>query len=1168
MSKIDERYVDALNNFSKSLETIVEILQQQVSNKDTDILETMSRNMGDNLGQIVADLDEIKQTTTRVESNTNKILNEIRELKKRNQSGGIGEISNPENKEKIIDGIKIITLIAGGVLAIGLAFKLIGHVDPVSVITLGITITIMAVTFSYINDKFKDLTFKRSVVLTGMLLVLSMGIAYSSRILMGTSQLSGKIMISATFTALILSGTLFILTRALDKIKFGLRTILGLVLLPFLGPIISKAIVLSSHILKNASTIPLHTISSVAFTSIALGIALYSITTAVSKMNMKSSVISMLTKGAVFGLIIAAVAGGIVLGSMILSKVTPITLMQGMTSVFTAITLGIVLFTISKTLEFTDGITILKALEIGVLMVISAWSIKKSSEILSGVVPFSFSFSIRLVITTIAIGIALYVFSYAWKKFASNMINIGSSGVGVGGTNNLKTAGAIITVAFTIAAVSWILSAGNYSGAYPNLKWSLSVGLSLVEFGGMVYVISKYMDIMDWKKSLLSVGMVVLLSGAILATSWILSFGKYDKFPSFDWVKNVGISMVTFGSIVLAFGLLMEGSGGIGYAALALGLVAILGIAVTITATSYILGLGNYDTYPSMSWVTSIGLVIGTFGLIGPLALIASVFSIPILIISSVISKVSEILNKGDYSKGPSLGWATGTSLLLTAFSLSAISLGVVAMTGIGFLAILAGVKLMKYVAESIVEVSKTLSQGTYTGGPTFEWANGIGTSITAFATAIATMGMSTGGLKSLLFGIDVKEMKQSISAVVDGMVEANLKLSDSKLNWSSNYPSKEWSEGVGTAVSKFAEASRSLTGGWFSKDITSSFVGLVDILIQGIIKAAEKMNTSTISWGNLSYPSTDWITNISSAIKSFLDLSRSLRGGWFDKNLTTSFVDLVDVLLTGLIHAGTMFSTGSGGKISWNTLPYPTSDWVKNIDSAINSFILLSNKSFSTDNILNLNQMFDTLISIANRFNGRDLFNNDVSLSINRFSNDLKLLVSNIPTKESVDRLTILSDSITKISGIGLSTSASIYLLSKSLSNLGDTMDDLDISVFDKLRNFSSSFTAISLIDNLKLQQTIDIIKSKRLDIKAVIDDNSSRFSSISTPMTYFPGTATINSPFMNTGVLSEPLTDLVESNKNIDKNIQEMLKLQKETAGSIGDTHPVSTGTRFGNH
>jgi hypothetical protein len=1157
-SNFDTKYIDALNNYSKSLEEIVLLLQQQVDNKDTDIVESLTKNMSENIGKIIEDLDEIRNTTKDIQSNTNKILQEIKDIKNQKESGLFGQVSDPSNKNKIVDGIKIITLIAGGVLAIGLAFKLIGDVDILSVITLGISITLLAVTFTYINEKLKNQSIGRTLALTGMVLIMSLSVMLASKILIQTAPLSLNTMLAVTFTALTMGGALYLLSQSFDKIKFNFKTLIGFLLLPILTPIVAMSIVTSSHIFKNAATIGFNTILSVAFTSVALGVALYAISTAISKMNTSASVMSMLTKGAVFGVIIAAVAGGIVSGSMLLSKVTPISLMQGLTAIFTAVTLGIILYAVSKVIEFTDGISIMKAIAVGALMLVAAWSIKKASDILSGVIPFSFSFAIGLVVTSIAIGIALIAFSFAWKLFSQNLISY----TGAGGSSPLKTAYTILVAAMTVALVSQILTLGNYSGIYPNWEWSLQVGMSLVIFGGAMITIHKYFgdEFKDIKKIGMSLLTIVGIATTIMLTSWILSVGKYDKKPDIDWVKNVGISLVTFGGVVLAFGYIMGFSGGTGYLALLLGLVAIVGIAVAIVATSYILSVGDYSLYPNSKWLTGVGAAVGAFSLLGPLAVLGVVFAIPILAVAGTIALVSKIISLGNYTKGPSLEWATGTGLLMTAFSVSAIALGLIAMTGIGALAIIAGVAMMRYVAKSIVDISKILAGGTYVGGPTFEWANGVGTAITAFASAISTMGLATGGIMSLFVGIDVNKMKQAISTIVDGMVEANRKLSDPSLNWSSNYPSKEWADGVGTAVSKFAEASRSLRGNILQSDMTKSFIPVVGVLMDGIIASAKKMQgTYDINWNSLPYPNSEWVTNVGNALQSFIDLSRALRGNLLEKNIINTFVSTVDTLITGLIHIGTKFSIGVGGLIKWSSLSYPKKEWVENINNAITSFIILSRKEYKLNDITNINRLIDTIISIANRLNN----NNFNSNAINKFAIDLKTLTDNVPTKDVVDRLALLSDSIIKISNIGLSTSASIYMLSKSLKNLGETITEIDMNTFDKLTKFSSSFTALSLIDNLKLQETINIIKAKRLDIKAVLDDNSASRYSINTPNSV--GNYTINSPFLDTNKIANPLNDLVEYNKNIDKNIQEMLNIQRNINTEDATSPYASKPTNF---
>jgi hypothetical protein len=50
-------------------------------------------------------------------------------------------------------------------------------------------------------------------------------------------------------------------------------------------------------------------------------------------------------------------------------------------------------------------------------------------------------------------------------------------------------------------------------------------------------------------------------------------------------------------------------------------------------------------------------------------------------------------------------------------------------------LALLAGTKGVKLIAESIVDVP--LKIGSYSGGPTKNWAEGIGLAIASFATSL-----------------------------------------------------------------------------------------------------------------------------------------------------------------------------------------------------------------------------------------------------------------------------------------------------------------------------------------------------------------------------------------------------------------------------------------------
>lgn len=1147
MSKIDEKYVEALNNYSKSLEKVVELLQQQVKSKDTDVLETMLKNMdGDKLKKIVNDLNEVKETGKRIEGKIDKIAKELKTLKsQRDSSGPFGQIANPKDKNKIIDGIKIITLIAGGVLAIGMAFKLIGHVDILSVISLGISISLVAATFSYVNEKFKNLTFGRTLVLVGMMLVSSWGIMTSSRLLALTAPMSLKTMVSVTFTALAVGAALYLMSEAMSKIKFGLKTIFGLMLLPFLAPIVSMAIVKSSWILKNAAPIDLKTILSVTFTSIALGVALYAITTAVSKMNMKSSVIGMLTKGAMFGVIIASVVGGVVLASHILKKISTISLMQGLTAIFVAVTLGIVLFAVSKVIQFTEGISVMKALAVGALMVVAAWAIKKSSEILAGVKPFEWRFALGLVVTAFAIGLSLLAFVPAWKMFGASWFSKAKP---------LDTAKNILIVAGTIVLTSYIISLGNYNGPIPSPEWSLGVGLSLLIFGGEVAALGFVVNKIGPENLAWGALAALTVSVIIMASSWILSVGNYNTYPPAEWAAGVGLSILIFGGSMVGLGFLFTASGGIGIGALALGAVGALMVATTIMLSSWILSVGSYSTYPNLEWSAGVGLSLLTFGMSTVLLglFIAATFGGGLLvlalgaagtfIVAQTIVSVSRILSSGTYDKGPSLDWAMGvgsligvvaTTMLLTAFIPNKV--------------LKWGRESLMIVAQTIVDISKKIGEGTYSGGPDLDWVQSTG-------MLLATVGSSM--LFYALLYLPIKLGSMSVLLMVNTIVSISKILSTGTYTGG---PDMKWIQNhnllLETLSSTFLSIGLTMLIGF-----PALLAGIsASLLVANTIESISKI----LSSGNYKVVPHDWIDStgllLTSAGKSILNIGAMVLG-----TLGLGLVALTVGSVATLMIAGTIVAVSKLLSLG-NYSSIPSFETIKNLDFTISTFINLSNREYNMSKVGDLENIVSVILSIVKKISGgKDLFDTS-SLVLNKFSLDLVLLAKSLPTREVVDKLSSLADSIMKISSIGLTTSLSIYMLSKSLEQLDDTIEGMDMKTFDKLTKFSSTFTAISLIDNMKLQQTIDTLKSKRLDIKAVVDDSSSRFASVQS--TYTPSSVTtVNNPFMDTEKISNPLLDLVAYNKNIDKNIQEMLKIQKEGSESPENV-TVSSASRFGN-
>ena len=133
MSRIDNKYIEALGNFTDALGEIVELLKEQQKKSTEDVVNNFAQTPMGDLSKVVDELKTIKLTTTKgfkdIKDQNNTILKKIESIKQQKESGMFDRIEDPKNKNKIVDGIKVVVLIAAGVLAMGMAFKLIGKVE-------------------------------------------------------------------------------------------------------------------------------------------------------------------------------------------------------------------------------------------------------------------------------------------------------------------------------------------------------------------------------------------------------------------------------------------------------------------------------------------------------------------------------------------------------------------------------------------------------------------------------------------------------------------------------------------------------------------------------------------------------------------------------------------------------------------------------------------------------------------------------------------------------------------------------------------------------------------------------------------------------------------------------------------------------------------------------
>ena len=117
MSKIDEKYIDNLDTFSSALEQIVELLKEQQKANKADTVNEFLKTPMNNLVEVVSDLKKVTmQGFAKVNSDNSEILKKIESIKQQKESGMFDRVEDPKNKNRIVDGIKVVVLIRSVIL--------------------------------------------------------------------------------------------------------------------------------------------------------------------------------------------------------------------------------------------------------------------------------------------------------------------------------------------------------------------------------------------------------------------------------------------------------------------------------------------------------------------------------------------------------------------------------------------------------------------------------------------------------------------------------------------------------------------------------------------------------------------------------------------------------------------------------------------------------------------------------------------------------------------------------------------------------------------------------------------------------------------------------------------------------------------------------------------
>jgi hypothetical protein len=582
-SNVDKAFIENLQNFTDSLESIVELLKEQAEKGDS-VNKMLSTMDGPKLSEISKDIKAILETSKHVDDRTKQILEEIKASRKQKEGGMFDKIEGKDNKKKIVDGIQTVILIAGGVLAIGLAFKIIGKVDFLSVISLGIGI--MAVSYAFAEvAKIKDLTLAKTAMVGLTFVAMAAALTMSSYILKSFQPLTKPQMFSFVLMSTALGASAFFIFKAMDNLKIKVKDVWKYLLLPIILPAIALGLTMSSIALKNMQPISFMQGISAIFTGLALAAGAIGVAMVLKALDKNGKM--NLGKIGMALLLLPGIALGLTLSSFALKGMQNISFMQGVSAIFIGLALAAGAIAVSMVVKALDKEGKMDIKKIGLAL---------------------------LLMPGIAAG--LVISSIIFQAFLP-----------------LKNP---LAVAFS----------------------SIVIAISVLAFVPTVMILGK----MSLKNVAIGTLGAVMISAAIMISSWIISAGNYDNnYPSVKWAAGVGLSLLLFTPAVIVLGLLA--STGVGALAIALGAAMTLVVAAAIVGTSYILGLGNYGTYPSLEWAAGVGLSLLIFtptlvalSILGPLALLGSIF---VKKIANTIVDVSNILAKGNFSSGPTNEWMT-----------------------------------------------------------------------------------------------------------------------------------------------------------------------------------------------------------------------------------------------------------------------------------------------------------------------------------------------------------------------------------------------------------------------------------------------------------------------------------------------------------------------------
>jgi hypothetical protein len=399
---------------------------------------------------------------------------------------------------------------------------------------------------------------------------------------------------------------------------------------------------------------------------------------------------------------------------------------------------------------------------------------------------------------------------------------------------------AIVTIAHSIVTVSNTLKDGDYSYEISS-DWVKAIDTLYQNYINMVGKVSKMEDELEDGNSL-----IASIAITILKIDYILSRGKYLKFPNNEWIDTTNSVILKYADLLIKINN-YPGDG------LKDGISKTIMILSLINRIDREFEKGKYQKYPEKKWIENSESVIVRYADL--LIKINGEYSFEglilgatkIILILGIINKTDREFEKGKYQKYPEKKWIENSNFAVLEFAKLAIEID----SGYDLVNLMLGLYKVKSIADAIQHVSISLDKGIYGKYPSVDWAKGSALAISEF------MNLDLGNVFSqafdFIFGSDDEDKKTELGKVVDLMLYVDEKFQ--KGNWN-KFPTVSWAEGTIMAIQKFRSVINMLSFASIGDKITSLF-GAKDPLkeavsnIEMLAKSFDKLGKSFQTFSN-----------------------------------------------------------------------------------------------------------------------------------------------------------------------------------------------------------------------------------------------------------------------------------------------------------------------------